>query len=216
MLSKARPTRQEKLACQCTYNPCVKCPSLTCSLTNHGCVSHSSSPVGLIWLWKQQFLHHASPSMAELGVIASIIALAGSGIKVSIVLFDLADRIGSAGDEVRLLATEVTLFCSVLQAVQIALEDPSGSHYTPAALQLVDQLVRHCISVINEIDNIISSLVKEEGTSDFPSLEWTGRVRWTFRRSKVQVKRQTLESCKNTLHLLLTTLRWSRRFSSHR
>ena len=154
--------------------------------------------------------------MAEFGVITSIIALAGSGIKVSIILFDLADRVGSAGDEVKQVASDITLFCSVLQAVQNALEDPTGSHYTPAALELVDQVIQHCKSIVDEIDDIVSSLVKEGDPSDFPSLEWTSRVKWTFKRSKVQVKRQTLESCKSTLHLLLTTLRWSRRYSSDR
>ncbi|KAK5956308.1 hypothetical protein OHC33_002884 [Knufia fluminis] len=150
--------------------------------------------------------------MAGIEVIASIIGLAGAGIQVSIALFDLADRIGSAGEEVRLVAIELILFSNVLEAVRVALDDGEKNNCTPAAYQLIEQVVQHCTTVVEDIRSIASSLKREDGNDFFPSLEWTDRVKWTFKKSKIQVKRQTLESCKSTLHLLLTTMRWSRRF----
>lgn len=151
--------------------------------------------------------------MAEIGAVASIVGLAGAGIKVSFALFDLADRIGSAGEEVKLVATELSLFCSVLQEVASVIQDDDTSQLTPAALLLVNEVTSRCREVVTEIDKIVSSLTKDQSPFDLPSLEWTSRVKWTFKRSKVQVQRQTLESCKSTLQLLLTTLRWSRRYS---
>lgn len=151
-------------------------------------------------------------TMSGIEVIASIIALAGTGIKCSMALFDLADRIGSAGEEVRMVASELTLFSNVPEAVRVAFEDKERYYCTPAAYELVAQVVQHCNLVVEDMGNVVSSLEKEY-QGDFPSLDWTNRVKWTFKRSRVQVKRQTLESCKSTLHLLLTTLRWSRRFS---
>lgn len=155
---------------------------------------------------------HYEYRMAGIEVIASIIGLAGAGIQVSIALFDLADRIGSAGEEVRLVAIELTLFSNVLEAVRVALDDGEKNNCTPAAYQLIEQVVQHCTTVVEDIRSIASSLKREDGNDFFPSLEWTDRVKWTFKKSKIQVKRQTLESCKSTLHLLLTTMRWSRRF----
>ena len=152
--------------------------------------------------------------MAGIEVIASIIALAGAGVQVSLALFDLADRIGSAGEEVRLVAIELTLFSNVLEAVRAALDDREKNNCTPAAYQLIEQVVQHCATVVNDIKSIASSLNGEDRGDIFPSLDWTDRVKWTFKKSKVQLKRQTLESCKSTLHLLLTTMRWSRRFSA--
>lgn len=153
--------------------------------------------------------------MAEIGAVASIIGLAGVGIKVSFALFDLADRIGSAGEEVRLVATDISLFCSVLKEVASVIQEGDTSQLTPAALFLINEVVSHCGEVVTEIDKTVSSLTKDQNLnpSDLPSLEWTRRVKWIFKRSKVQVQRQTLESCKSTLHLLLTTLRWSGRYS---
>lgn len=153
--------------------------------------------------------------MAEIGVVASIVGLAGAGIQVSFALFDLADRIGSAGEEVKLVATELSLFNSVLQEVASVIQDGDASQLTPAALSLVDGVTSRCREVVTEIDKIVSSLTKDQNPFDLPKLEWISRVKWTFKRSKVQVQRQTLESCKSTLQLLLTTLRWSRRYSTH-
>ena len=152
--------------------------------------------------------------MAELGAIASIVGLAGAGIKVSFALFDLADRIGSAGDEVKSFATELSLFCSVLQEVDNVLQDTANTRLTPAALSLVEEVTRRCRDVITYIEGIVGSLTKDQNPFDLPSIEWKGRVKWIFKRSKIQVQRQTLESCKSTLQLLLTTLRWSRRYST--
>jgi hypothetical protein len=52
---------------------------------------------------------------AEIGAIASIIGVAGAGAKLSIMLFEFASSVGSAGTEVKRIGIEISLFCSVLR-----------------------------------------------------------------------------------------------------
>ena len=115
----------------------------------------------------------------------------------------------------RLVATDISLFCSVLKEVASVIQESDTSQLTPAALFLVNEVVLRCGEVVTEIDKTVSSLTKDQNLNlyDLPSLEWTRRVKWIFKRSRVQIQRQTLEGCKSTLHLLLTTLRWSGRYS---
>ena len=48
--------------------------------------------------------------MAEIGLIASIIGVAGAGAQLSIALFQVAQSIGAAGQETRVIAAEISLF----------------------------------------------------------------------------------------------------------
>lgn len=154
--------------------------------------------------------------MAELGAVSAIIALVGAGTKVSIALFDLASAVGAAGKELQYIATEVSLFCSVLKELQSTLEDADSYSLTPAAISLARRIADECQAVISEIEGTVNSLRKAQGPSDFPSVDWIDKVKWTFKRSKIQVQRQTLESCKSTLHLFLATTKWGRRQSERK
>jgi predicted NACHT family NTPase len=59
--------------------------------------------------------------MAEFGLITSITTVAGASAKLSLTLFQLADSIGSAGHEARLVGTEISLFSQSLNAVSKSL-----------------------------------------------------------------------------------------------
>jgi hypothetical protein len=52
--------------------------------------------------------------MAEIGLIASIVQIAGIGAKVSITLFQIASALGSAGYEVRFVAADISALSLVL------------------------------------------------------------------------------------------------------
>ena len=155
--------------------------------------------------------------MAEaLGAIASIISIAGAGAKLSILLFDFAGNIGSAGSEVRAIGTEISLFCSVLQQLERTLAKAKNRRYSISAIETTQKILDQCQFIFGEINGIVGRLQKQKPSSGEVAVDFKSRVRWLFKRAQVQQYRATLESCKITLHLMLTTLEFAERVSGRR
>lgn len=51
--------------------------------------------------------------MAGIDVISSIVGIVGVGVKLSITLYEVADDIGSAGKDVRIIGSEMASFAQV-------------------------------------------------------------------------------------------------------
>jgi hypothetical protein len=152
--------------------------------------------------------------MEAIGAIASIVGVAGAGAKLSIVLFEFASTLGSAGREVRQIGIEISLFCSVLKQLQSTLTKAKAYRYSLSAIETTEEILKRCQEVFKEIDGIIYGL-RKRGNAE-PSVDLIARVKWTFKRSQVQVLRKTLESCKVTLHLMLSTLDFAQKIATRR
>lgn len=155
--------------------------------------------------------------MAEIGLIASIIGVAGAGAKLSILIFDFASTIGTAGHELQDISTEISLLCSVLRQLENVL---SHAHfrYSNAAVDASERILRKCDDALKEIRSIVSGLrsAKDEDREGIPSFEFVSKVKWTFQRSKVHLLRSTLESCKLTLVVLLSAMQVAEKTSMRR
>jgi Ras association (RalGDS/AF-6) domain len=153
--------------------------------------------------------------MAEIGLIASIVGVAATGAKLSLLLYQFADAVGSAARDVRVVATEISLFCSVLQQLDSTLQKAKAARYSLTALAAAEAIMIECRRVFREIQNEVDALKRESAGVPEEQLEliWTARVKWVFRRSKVLIYRRTLESMKTTLLVMLTTLRIGEKIS---
>lgn len=137
--------------------------------------------------------------MAELGLAASIIGIAGAGAKLSLGLYQIAAVIGDAGVEVRQIATEVKGFSLVLrQFGTVVASDPeaperirsvAGDLYTACNKTLIET---------NALLDVLKPLIEQTGRR---RQQWTLRIRWLFRRSRFALHQRSLESLKNTLEL---------------
>lgn len=155
--------------------------------------------------------------MAEaVGAIASIVGIAGAGAKLSIVLFEFASSVGSAGVEARQIGTEISLFCSVLKQLQSTLTKARSYRYSISAIETTQEILDRCQDVFKEIEEIVEGLRKKRGRATEASVDLVSRVKWTFKRSHVQMLRTTLESCKITLHIMLTTLEFAQKIATRR
>lgn len=152
--------------------------------------------------------------MEAIGALSSIIGIVGAGAKLSILLFDFASHLGSAGSEVRAIGTEISLFCAVLKQLERTLAK-AKRRYSISAIETTQQILNQTRIVFEEIERLISGL-KKKGAGD-SSIDLSARVKWVLlKRSKIQMHRATLESCKITLHIMLTTLDFARKVSSRR
>ena len=153
--------------------------------------------------------------MEAIGAVASIITIVNVGSKLSVTLFDFASSLGSAGSEVRAIGTEISLFCSVLKQLERALAKAKNRRCSISAIEVTQQILDQCQTVLEEIEQIVNGTKKKNSADG--SIDVKARIKWVLgKRSKIQMHRATLESCKITLHLMLTTLDFARKVSSRR
>lgn len=125
--------------------------------------------------------------MAELGCIASIVGIAGVGIKLSKTLYQIGHTTTNAGHNINKIATNVTLFSSSLKHVGVVLQDQHSLH-SPEAIETIEQIVRECESVFQEITKIVYSaknkgktLCEPVGANDRRRrLSVVARAKWYF------------------------------------
>ena len=152
--------------------------------------------------------------MAELGVIASIVGLAGVGIKLSKHLYQVGQKISNPGHNINRVATNVSLFAAMLKHVGAVLDNAQSLH-SPEAIETVKQIVRECETVFQEITRLIvlAKDKSDEGTKE-PTLangskrrfSMVARAKWYFERPKAECLLAQLEYLKTTLSVLLQTL----------
>jgi hypothetical protein len=53
--------------------------------------------------------------MAEIGLIASVIGVAGAGLKLSITLYTFSETVATAADSIKAIAKDVSLTSAVLE-----------------------------------------------------------------------------------------------------
>ena len=73
--------------------------------------------------------------MAEFSLLANLTNVIGAGLQLSAVLYDFATNIGTAGRDIRLLGTDVTLFCAILKEVRFIFSHFQKRRVSLAAIQ---------------------------------------------------------------------------------
>lgn len=145
--------------------------------------------------------------MAELALAASIIQVAGRAADIVIGLFKIANAIGHAGYEVRLIANETSSTSQVLNHLGSILK--SQSRRQPEARRIAEQHLSICDRLFEEstaLLQILKPLVERCGKSK--TRHFGLRLKWLLTRSKFSLHRQSLESLKLSLNLLLTSMNY--------
>jgi hypothetical protein len=156
--------------------------------------------------------------MAEIGLIAGIVGVAGAGAKLSIAIFDIASTIGAAGKELQDLSTEISLLCSVFKQLETLL---SHAHfrYSNTAVDTTRKILERCKEVFNELGDVVKDLWprRNDDLGGIPSVGFVTRVKWLgFKKSKVKLIKSTLESYKLTLGIMLSTMQLAEKASIRR
>jgi hypothetical protein len=143
--------------------------------------------------------------MAELALVASIVGVAGAGTKLALTFYQIADALGTADQEVRVIAAETSAFSHVLSSVSKSLEGDTtaAAESRPIAktiLILCEDLLSDLTDLLNPLRMLVAS---KEGRR---RARLSGRIRWIFVKSKVALHRRSLESLKTSLTLLVSTL----------
>jgi hypothetical protein len=135
--------------------------------------------------------------MAEIGLFASVLQIAGAGLKLSQTLYQYADTVASADRRVKDIATEVELTSRIIGELGTLFElQETTQLLSENALKTANKTVRECSSVFAELD----AALKKTKKNTF------GRLMLPFRESKIELLRRHIDTLKSTLQLLLQVL----------
>ena len=146
--------------------------------------------------------------MSGLDVATAVVTLAGAGMAVAKGLIQIADSIGSAGEEVRLCAADTTLFSQMLVSLADGLRNPITA--LRATQNIMEDLVNVCERILVPFRNLIAKLkplLDKYCHSRQQLRQISLRIQWVFRhKSKVIFYQQALGQLKATLTCLLASM----------
>lgn len=146
------------------------------------------------------------------GIIASVIAVAGAGFRLSLILNAVGCEIATAGMEIHSISKGVTLFSLMLKQVGQALQAADSVH-SSEALETAQEIANECQMVFDEIQEMLDKVTtkKPDGTR---STSIQQRFRWCFKKSRVQYLLGQLESLKMSLLVMLQILQLGKLMAS--
>ncbi|RMZ66073.1 hypothetical protein GMOD_00005140 [Pyrenophora seminiperda CCB06] len=136
--------------------------------------------------------------MAEtIGLIASVLQLAGTGLKLSQALYEYADAVASADRRIRDIAKEVRLTSFVIEELgSVFRQDETASVISENAVQTANETIEECSVFFAEIEVTLNKSKKGK----------LGRLLLPFRDSKIELLRSHIDKLKSTLQLLMQVL----------
>ncbi|KAF2196610.1 hypothetical protein GQ43DRAFT_250154 [Delitschia confertaspora ATCC 74209] len=145
--------------------------------------------------------------MAEIGLIASVIQVAGAGLKLSQTLYQYADSVASADRRIKDIAKEVQLTSFVIDELgHIFKQDQSSAVLSRNAIKTADETVKECSNVFLEMD----AALKKSGKRGM------SKILWPFREPKMELLRKNIERLKSTLMLLMHVLTHAHQVASQK
>lgn len=139
--------------------------------------------------------------MAEVGLVASVLQLAGFGLKLSISLYSFAETVSSADKDVKHIAKDVSLTSAVLNELGENLKkDKRNGIASDNAIKTAREVVHECSEVFREIDTAL-----EKDSVKFS----LAKFKWPFQLRRMELLRTNLERLKSTLILMLHVLTYA-------
>lgn len=136
----------------------------------------------------------------EFALAASILQVAGAGVKLSKTLYDFGSTASSAGEQTDFIARNVTLYSGVLQTLGQRLQDDASVHSTDA-LDLAKELQEQSDYVFERIRELLRG-----STGNGETLSFMQKIKWAFRKGRVDYLVAQLEYLKSTVSLLVQIL----------
>lgn len=159
--------------------------------------------------------------MAEIGLAASIVGVAGVGAQLAVNLYSFAETVNSAEKNIKAIAAEVSLTSAVLEQLSEALkQDAQVQVASNKAFQTAEGIVEECSQIFKDIDGALEKSLCSAKRSAPPSkgqkivISLPGRLKWPFLQPKMQLLSANLGRLKSTLLLMLHVLIYARRLSA--
>lgn len=137
--------------------------------------------------------------LTAIGAVASILQLASAAIALSKTLYTAGSAIGSAAEDVNLLADDLKTFSQSLSLLSRLLEE-SKAWYSDEIYMLTAKIIKDCAALYLKIDKM---LVKLGGNGQN---SWKLRVKFVYKESQIKKILLRLRDMKGTLATILMAL----------
>ena len=157
--------------------------------------------------------------MEAVGAAASILAIAGTGIQVSLKLLAFADQVGTAPQRIRDVGTDVSVTAGTLQELGELMRKNTASKrltgiFKPDQVQHIEISSIKCKHIFDELKEILGkasqqlrnaykSTSKSNDTFSRIRLSRLERMKWPFLQPSIQPLQSALGDAKATLTLIL-------------
>ncbi|OQV04703.1 hypothetical protein CLAIMM_09552 [Cladophialophora immunda] len=154
--------------------------------------------------------------MAEVGLIGTIVGVAGAGVKLSITLYTFSETVATAPAKVRDMARDVSLTSAVLEELGANLrQGDQATLYSGAAVQTATDVVAECECVFREMDGMVARAMESASRKGVKkggklALSARDRLQGPFMEPKMEVLKGNLDRLKSTLVLMLHVLTYAR------
>jgi hypothetical protein len=147
--------------------------------------------------------------MAEIfGTVASVLQLAGAGLKLSTTLYTYSTTAFKADKELKDIADNVSITSSVLdQLAKVLEEDKKARLCTDSALRTTENVAQRYKSVFEDLETALQKPLSKSKDGKLPT---TQKLKWPFMEPKIKVAQSNLESVKSTLLLMLNVVSYAR------
>ncbi|KAF2809291.1 uncharacterized protein BDZ99DRAFT_355224, partial [Mytilinidion resinicola] len=145
--------------------------------------------------------------MAEIGLIASVIQVAGAGLKLADTLYQYAESVSTADRRIKDIARDVKLTSRVIDELgSIFKQGETASLLSNNAVSTAQETVRECSSLFEEMDAALKKTKKST----------LGKFMLPFREPKMELLRANIDRLKSTLQLLMQVLTHAYQVASHK
>ena len=159
--------------------------------------------------------------MEAVGAAASILAIAGAGISISIKLITFADQVGTAPKRIRAVGTDVSVTAGTLQQLGELMKKPpkrnSTGMFWPDQVRNIEASSIECKEIFDQLEAIFckasqqireiykrdKSTAKSHATPPKIKLSKMERIKWPFLLPSIEPLQSALRDAKGTLTLIL-------------
>ena len=146
---------------------------------------------------------------------ASIVAVAGAGFRLSLVLNAVGVEMVNADCDIQSIAKSISLFSLMLKQVGKTMEE-GNAIASPGAIATATEIKDQSQVVFDEIKGMIEMSQRRDDQGHLRSITIAQRVKWCFKKQKVQYLLGQLESLKLSLSIMLQILQLGKAIAANR
>ncbi|OJD30278.1 mapkkk cascade protein kinase regulator ste50 [Diplodia corticola] len=150
-----------------------------------------------------------------LSIAGSIIGVAAAGVKVSLMLYQFADEVGSAAKDAKHIGREISNFCFILRILGTTLKEADAASVMHCR-DVAEEMNERCLTMFIEIIELVRDLQRFVGGPGENSFKWTAKIKWALQKPRITYLRASLDTYKTTLNLMLETLSLADRVAKRR
>lgn len=134
-----------------------------------------------------------------------MLGVAGAGFRLSLLLNAVGVELATTDPEIQKIAKEISLCSLMLKQVGLICEGPE-SIASQAALDTANEIASQSQTIINEVKEMAEMSQQRDANGHLRSIIIAQRVKWCFKKQRVQYLLGQLEALKLSLAIMLQIL----------